>query len=593
MKKRFIVSILIAAILMTGCAGAGSTGGAQATAESGEAAQETPEVQTAESGEATAKDTPEVEASTESGDAKGTPEVGGSEASTGDIVILYTNDVHCAIDTTIGYAGLSAYKQAMIDEGNSVFLVDDGDMIQGGIAGTVTEGEMIIDLMNAVGYDLAIPGNHEFDYGIPRFLELTQKAEFPFICCNFKDLKTGERIFDSYVIREIGGKKFGFVGVTTPQTITSSTPAFFKDESGEFVYGFCQDTSGALLYQTVQEAVDEVNEQGVDYTILVAHLGVEESASPYTSVEMIRNTTGIDIVLDGHSHTQIPMEEVKNKDGEKVILTQSGSHLEAIGKVTFDQGGNIRSELITDWEQKDPVITQDIADEMAEVKDILSEKIATSDFEFAAKENGTWLVRNNETNLGDFVADAYRYVTGAEIGFANGGSIRDNISAGDITYEKILQTAPFCGEVCCIRLKGQVISDALEYSVSFAPDMFGGFLQVSGITFDIDLDKNAQVKRDENSMFVGFESDERRVSNIMVGGEPLDPEREYTVGGLKYNLVSQGDGYTMFDGAEVVELDRYIEDVEALVEYMKTMNGTVSEDYADRFGQERIHFLNE
>lgn len=593
MKKRFIASILIAAILMTGCAGAGSTSGAQATADSGEAVQETPEVQTAESGEAAAKETPEVEALTESGDAKGTPEVGGSEASTGDIVILYTNDVHCAIDTTIGYAGLSTYKQAMIDEGNSVFLVDDGDMIQGGIAGTVTEGEMIIDLMNAVGYDLAIPGNHEFDYGIPRFLELTQKAEFPFICCNFKDLKTGERIFDSYVIREIGGKKFGFVGVTTPQTITSSTPAFFKDESGEFVYGFCQDTSGALLYQTVQEAVDEVNEQGVDYTILVAHLGVEESASPYTSVEMIRNTTGIDIVLDGHSHTQIPMEEVKNKDGEKVILTQSGSHLEAIGKVTFDQGGNIHSELITDWDQKDPVITQDIADERAEVEDILSEKIATSDFEFAAKENGTWLVRNNETNLGDFVADAYRYVTGAEIGFANGGSIRDNISAGDITYEKILQTTPFCGEVCCIRLKGQVIADALEYSVSFAPDMFGGFLQVSGITFDIDLDKNAQVKRDENGMFVGFESDERRVSNIMVGGEPLDPEREYTVGGLKYNLVSQGNGYTVFDGAEVVELDRYIEDAEALVEYMKTMNGTVSEDYADRFGQERIHFLNE
>lgn len=604
MKKQLIASFLIAAMIMTGCSGA--AGGTK----------DTPEVASAaEVEEAAEQDTPEVGASEAGTAEQGTPEVGETagetgttanrirgqsadeaepiESQNGNIVILYTNDVHCAVDTTIGYSGLYAYKQAMIEEGNAVFLVDDGDMIQGGTFGTMTKGEAIINLMNDVGYDLAIPGNHDFDYGIPRLLELVQKAQFPVICCNFEDLRTGDLIFDSYVIREIGGRKIGFVGCTTPTTITSSTPTFFKDDSGKFVYGFMQGDNGALFYKGVQEAVDAVNEQGVDYTVLVAHLGIEEASQPYTSVDVIRNTTGIDIVLDGHSHSEVPMEEVRNKDGENVILTQSGSHLQAIGKVTIDQTGAISSELITDWNQEDPGIIEDVQKEREEFYDAISDQIAVSDFELAAKENGTWLVRNNESNLGDLVADAYRYVTGADIALANGGGIRADISAGEITYEDLLQVAPFSNEICCIKVKGQAIADVLEYSVSRAPDLFGGFLQVSGITFDVDLDQNAQAKLDQNGMFEGFESDERRVSNIMVGGEPLDLEREYTVGGIKYILMEQGDGNTVFDGAEVVDIGRHIEDVDALAEYLSTLGGTVPEEYADRYGQERIHFISE
>lgn len=617
MKKRFFSAILTAALLITGCAGGTGTTGeqakqaesqAEAVTDKAGASEDTPAETVAEAeaeveaeAETSGNDAGAASAEKQESAAASSGRIRGQDASTaepiesqnGNIVILYTNDVHCAVDTTIGYSGFYAYKKAMEEEGNAVFVVDDGDAIQGGTFGSITKGEAIIHLMNDVGYDLAIPGNHEFDYGVPRFLELTQMADFPYICCNFEDLRTGDLVFDSYVIREIGGKKIGFVGATTPKTIISSTPSYFKDENGEFIYGFMQSEDGTEFYQAVQDAVDVVNAQGVDYTILVAHLGIDEASHPYTSVDLIRNTTGIDAVLDGHSHSDVPMEEVKNKDGEEVDLTQSGAHLEAIGKLTIDASGEITSELITDWNQKDPGIIDDIAEERAVFQDQIADQIAYSDFPLAAKEDGVWLVRNNESNLGDLIADAYKNATGAEIGFANGGGIRADLDAGEITYEDVLTVTPFANEITCIKVKGQAVADFLEYTVSFAPDLFGGFPQVSGITFDVDLDKDPQTKRDTSGLFTGFESDERRVSNILVGGEPLDPEREYTVGGIKYQLIDQGDGNTLFDGAEVVDIGRYIEDVDAIAEYLSTFGGTVPEQYADRYGQERIHFISE
>lgn len=595
MKKNLLIMILTTALLIAGCAG--NTAGTQQTAapEAGGNEEEAGEAVEAEVEETAEEAGADAEAETDEAAASaGTTDSSAETASAnGNIVILYTNDVHCSIDGNIGYDGLAAYKKEMQKEGNAVFLVDDGDEIQGGTMGAITKGESIIKLMNATGYDLAIPGNHEFDYGIDQYMKLVGEADFPIISCNFEDLRTGELMLDPYVIEEIGGKRIGFVGATTPDTITSSTPTFFKDENGEFIYGFSQNEDGTKFYEAVQKAVDAVNAEGVDYTILIGHLGIEESSKPYTSVDVIRNTTGIDVVLDGHSHSTVPMEDVKNKDGEEVILTQTGSHLEAIGKLTIDVAGNIRSELVTDWTEKDPEVTQAIADEKAVFAEILSEKIISTDFELAAMENDIWLVRNNETNLGDLMADSIRTATGADVGFVNGGGIRSNIEAGDVTYEDLMTVAPFCNEVCIVKATGQMIADALEYSVCYAPDMTGGFLQVSGLTFDIDLDKNPQVKLDENGLFVEFESDERRVSNIMIGGEPLDPEKEYTVGSSAYILHNQGNGYTMFDEAERLDMPKYMEDLEALVEYMRGMGDTVSEEYADRYGQERMHFLNE
>ena len=507
----------------------------------------------------------------------------------GDIVILYTNDVHCGIDDSIGYAGLAAYKKEMEEAGYDVILVDDGDEVQGGTIGTLTKGEAIIRLMNDVGYDIAIPGNHDFDYGMEQFLKLTGEADYPYICSNFMDLTKNETVFDPYIIKNIGGRRIAFVGATTPTTVTSSTPAYFQDDDGKFIYGFCQGTNGSTLYGKVQEAVDAALSEGADKVILIAHLGVDEADSPYCSTDVIANTTGIDAVLDGHSHTDVPMDTVKNKNGEDVVLTQAGYKLAAIGKVTIDAQGNITSELIGDYDKKDETITADIAAEDEKFEEMLGKVIGTSGHDMmSTNEAGdAWLVRSGETNMADFVADAYRSVTGAEVAIINGGGVRANIKAGDVTYGDLLAVNPFTNQLCIRKVKGRELADALEYGVSFAPDDFGGFLQVSGITFDVDLTVDPAVVLDDNKMFAGFSSDERRVSNIMINGEPLDPDREYEVASIEYILFRQGNGFTMFSG-DRVDMDRCIEDVDALIEYTQSLGGKVPEEYADVSGQGRI-----
>ncbi|MBQ1870616.1 MAG: bifunctional metallophosphatase/5'-nucleotidase, partial [Lachnospiraceae bacterium] len=267
----------------------------------------------------------------------------------GDIVILFTSDIHCGVDQGFGLAGLYSIRETLEEEGNYTILVDDGDAIQGEPIGTMTNGEAIIDLMNAVGYDIAIPGNHEFDYGMDRFLELTEKAKFPYISCNFN--KEGELVFDSYVIKEINGKKIGFVGVTTPHTLTSSTPKYFQDENGNFIYGFMQDNTGEKLYSAVQSAVDAAIAAGAEYIVAMGHMGNVEGDHPYNYADVIANTTGIDAFLDGHSHDtdQVTM---KNKDGEDVLRSACGTKMQGIGYARISaEDGSITTGLYT-WNNK-------------------------------------------------------------------------------------------------------------------------------------------------------------------------------------------------------------------------------------------------
>ena len=238
----------------------------------------------------------------------------------GDIYILFTSDVHCGVNQGFGYAGLERVKDTLEENGYETILVDDGDSIQGEAIGTLSKGEAIVDLMNEVGYDVAIPGNHEFDYGTERFLELVQKAEYPYISCNFTYLN--ESVLEPYVIKEAAGKKIAFVGVTTPRTMRGSTPAYFQNESGEYVYGFMQDDqTGAKIYQAIQNAVDAARAEGADYVYLIAHLGNEEECRPWTYADVIANTNGIDVVLDGHSHDmdQIVMLIVQDQTITHVI----------------------------------------------------------------------------------------------------------------------------------------------------------------------------------------------------------------------------------------------------------------------------------
>ncbi|MGI5977461.1 MAG: bifunctional metallophosphatase/5'-nucleotidase [Candidatus Limivicinus sp.] len=247
----------------------------------------------------------------------GTAFADGAEAEGEELVVLYTNDVHCAVDDNLGYQSVALLKSALEAQGREVLLADMGDAVQGGPIGTLSKGEYIIDIMNELGYDVATPGNHEFDYGMDQFFALTKLAEFPFISANFMD-KDGKAVLDAYTIIEAGGRKIGFVGISTPRTVTTSTPAYFQDDKGEWIYSFGQDATGDTVYDAVQAAVDAAREEGAEIVIGMGHLGIEADCSPWTSSEVITHTSGIDVMLDGHSHTVMEKELVKNKEGKEV-----------------------------------------------------------------------------------------------------------------------------------------------------------------------------------------------------------------------------------------------------------------------------------
>ena len=519
-----------------------------------------------------------------------------------NLVILYTSDIHCGVEAGWGYAGLYAVKEYYAKD-NHVLLVDDGDAIQGEPIGTMTKGESIIDIMNAMGYDLAIPGNHEFDYGMDTFLSLTEKANFPYLSCNFN--KEGELVFAPYAIKEFDGVKFGFVGVTTPTTLRSSTPKYFMDENGKFIYGFLEDETGEAVYTAVQNAVDAARAEGAEYIIVMAHMGNEDEVTPWKYSDVIEHTNGINVWLDGHSHDseQVVM---KNKDGEDVIRSACGTKLESIGVVTFGTDGTLTADLLN-WNQKVSApkllgLENAGADAVkAETKDLdeaLQSVVAQSAVDLyiydptAVTEEGKpiRIVRRTETNLGDLCADAYLDQSGvADIAFVNGGGIRVQLDAGDLTLNNILTVHPFGNSLTVIEVSGQQVLDALEWSVHSMPGEFGGFNQVAGLTFEVDATIESPVLQDENQMFSGVDdTKERRVRNVLVAGEPLDPEKTYKLASTDYQLLNNGDGYTMYEGAKVLQESVKL-DNQVLIDYIRdTLGGVVGEGYDNPYGQGRI-----
>ena len=503
-----------------------------------------------------------------------------------DIVILYTNDVHCGVDDNLGYAGLATVKNALEAQGKHVVLVDNGDAVQGDTIGTLSNGEYIIDIMNEAGYDVATPGNHEFDYGMDQFLALTEKANFPYVSANFVDAD-GNTVLDPYVIKDVAGVKIAFVGISTPKTITTSTPKYFQDDNGNYIYGFMQDETGEKLYAAVQSAVDAARAEGAQIVIAMAHLGIEEDCSPWTSSEVIVNTTGIDAVLDGHSHSMLACEKVKNKDGQEVILTSTETKLAYIGCLTIKDDGSMTSTLISDNGMKDFV-----GGIQEEFEELVNTVVASTAVDLVIKDpaSGERIVRVTETNLGDLCADAYRAMSGADVAIVNGGGVRADIPAGDITYGQIIAVHPFGNEMCVVECTGQEILDALELGCSKLPAESGGFLHVSGMTYTIDLNVESTVKLDENGMFVSVEG-ERRVKDVTVGGEPLDPEKTYTLASHNYKLKDCGDGYSMFADNLFLQ-DSVMIDNQVLINYIvDVLGGTVGEEYADPYGQGRITII--
>ena len=506
------------------------------------------------------------------------------------VAILYTNDVHCGIDENIGYAGLAAYKKAYENLGYAVALVDNGDAIQGGPIGTLSKGEYIIDIMNEIGYDVAAIGNHEFDYGMDQFMYLRDLANFPYVSANFCDMN-GEAVLDAYTILEVGDWNIAFVGASTPETFTKSTPAYFQDENGNFIYSFSQGSDGADLYAAIQKAVDDAVAEGADYVVCLSHLGTDGASSPYTSSEMINATTGIDVVLDGHSHSTWEMEKVLNAAGEEVILTSSGTKLENVGALLIDETGALSTSLHDESLFQDEEFTAYIDSVKAQYEESLNEVVATTGVDLTTKDpaTGERAVRSAETNLGDLCADAYRHVMGADIAFVNGGGVRADIPAGDITYGQILNVHPFGNMACLIETTGQQILDALEMGAKNLPDENGGFMQVSGLSYEIDMAVESSVVTDDTGAFIEV-AGERRVKNVMVGDAPIDPAAAYTFASHNYMIKLGGDGFTMFMGDKILQ-DEVLIDNQVLINYIiDVLDGVVGEEYSDPYGQGRIVF---
>ncbi len=511
-------------------------------------------------------------------------------------IVLYTNDIHCSIEN---YSKFAAYRAELIENGYEVITVDAGDAIQGEIIGSLTEGSAIVDIMNGVGYDYAVPGNHEFDYGMETFLDLAEyEANYEYLCCNFVDLRTNSTVFEPYDIEEINGEKIAFLGISTPETYTKSTPVYFQDEKGNYIYGFSEQA----FYETIQAAVNSAIADGADRVIAVGHLGIEGTTDGWKSTDVVANTEGIDAFIDAHSHEKIESITQKNSNGEDVLISSTYTKFNFFGQLTLKANGDEEMKLIDLNDIDASTFSTSAQDAYNSVKtkiddyntelNYLYENLGTSEVKMVAfYEDSNWRLRKEETNLGDFVADAYRIQTGADIAFANGGGIRAEIEPGDVTRKDLMNINPWNNQMCVIEVTGQQILEALEHGARSYPETSGGFLQVSGLTYEINAYIESPVIVDEMGNFAGLdESKENRISNVKIGGADIELEKTYTLAGNAYNLTQGGDGFTMFKNTTIVKPEGLPTDAEMLIEYFtETLGGKITaEQYGNDAGDGRI-----
>ena len=547
-----------------------------------------------------------------------------------DVTILYTNDVHTYIDNKSPkptYAAIAALKKSIEDTGRDVLLVDAGDHIQGTAYGSMDDGATIIELMNEAGYDLATPGNHEFDYGMARAKAVLREADFPYVSCNWVDLRTGFNVLPSVKFFFVGGRKIAFVGVTTPETFTKSTPAYFmNDAQTKYIYDILGGEDGQKLYDAVQKAIDKAEFWGADTIIGLGHLGVDPSSSPWTSEEVIAHTHGFTAFIDGHSHTVMANKQVTDASGKAVTLTQTGSYFKNIGKMTVGADGTITTELIDTYEGLDAAVAATASNWISAVDDMLGEEIAVGDQKFYINDpaTGKRRIRSGETNLGDFVADGiYTYFNEIEelhcdIAIMNGGGIRTDVEAGPWSFKTCKTVSPFGNVACLMSVTGQQIQDALEFGARFAGSEGkenGGFLQVAGARYTIHTGTPNTVQTNDKNVWTGSAATPR-VSNVEIYDkttgtyQPLDPNATYALAGMNYTLRNLGDGFAMFDGATLIK-DYVSEDYLVMSSYAAMFGGVDANglphlasanspladypgyllNYEDPYGAGRIHMI--
>ena len=497
------------------------------------------------------------------------------------IVILYENDVHCAVE---GYSKLAAMKNELMESYANVGVVSVGDFVQGGTLGAVSKGEYIVNLMNKVGYDAIALGNHEFDYQLPRLNELNAMSNTKFISCNFQKIGEDKSYFEPYTIVSYGNVDVAYIAITTPETINSSSPAQFKNDKGELIYTFNE----SKLYDIVQTNINAAETAGADYVIALSHIGYDESGNLADITDVIENTDGFDVVLDAHSHSVIEEKVIKDKSGDDVLLTSTGTKFEYIGKLTIKNGA-FDTELVEveSYTKTDPVVDAYITEINENYAQLGNRKIGESKVEFITHDkDGNRLVRNAETNLGNFCSDALRVMTGADMSFVNGGGLRAPMESGDITFNDIFSVFPFNNQIVTAEISGQILIDFLEMAVMNYPEEDGSFPHMSGVTFSVNKSIPTSVKVDENGFFEKVDG-AYRVYNVKVldktSGEykALDPNGKYVLAGFNYFILDFGGGMTMFKDAKILDAEGTL-DVELLENYIvEHLGGVIGEEYAE------------
>ncbi len=492
------------------------------------------------------------------------------------IVILHENDVHCIYEQ--GYAAMDRMRNAIGDTA-WVAVVSSGDYIQGTAAGAVSHGQYILDIMRPMKYDAVTIGNHEFDYGIGTMCRLlgwendvAAGDKMPVTCANFIDAEADTLVFPPYVMRKYGEKRVAFVGVLTAAT-HEGEPTAFKTEQGDALP--YRVTDGARLIEMVQKVVDESRREGADYVIVLSHLGNDSTCSYTTSQALVAATRGIDAVLDGHTHLTYT-NRYANLDGQQVPVTQTGAMFANIGKLYISPDGAITSVLVpldSAVQHCNGTSTAAVAEAVAGVesrmKDLEKDTIAVTAFPLLAKNaDGSWVIRCEETNLGDLVADAFRAYTGADVAVCIGGEIRDGLASGVISRRDAINVLPFFDDMFVISATGAAIKEAFNSYNSSAPVPSGAFTHVSGMKYTI-------VKGTPSTVT------DIQILNAITGlYEPIDPYRHYTLATSKYAVNDYSYGKPLKGSPVVREYSSLNADTDMFIWYLKAcLNGNVPEEY--------------
>lgn len=530
------------------------------------------------------------------------------------ITVIYTNDIHGGASNdepysgsskSLGFDGVAALREEAEAKAAGVTLVDLGDAIQGSIVCSQSKGGDIIRIMNQAGYDFQVAGNHEFDYGTERFLELAGESKAKYLAVNFENLQSHTQIMEPYAVvpYNVNGRmvKIAYIGIVTPENISKGNISNFQDDNGNYIYSFYGENL-AKFYQAIQDCINRSRQEGADYVIALGHLGDEGITAGWSSVDVIQNTRGINAFLDGHAHSVIEQRMYQDLDGNQVILSSTGTKLENIGVLNLqaENDGTVSasSHLVNRLTEEEKQLgaykeTKQLINSIQQQYEYLMVKEGFSPYSLNIyhPETGKRLIRSQETNLGDFITDAFRHGLNADVSFSAGGNIRADLESGEITYLDIMNILPWDSIIVKLEVSGQQLLDCLEMGARLWPEQCGGFMQTSGLTYEILTDRESSVVTTDDGLFDRVDGG-YRVSNVRVGDEPLDLNRTYTLAIDKYYYQSDGDGMTMFKECNaLVKPEDKVLDHDLVIRYLTYLGGTIPAAYQDVNGQGRIKLL--